>query len=73
MSDKNRPKTGPLLKMERRKAGFSQDDVALKAGICHSLRSLLPLGVSLCLRRSADRGSTPIFLTTDYTDLHGLK
>ena len=32
MSAKNNQKIGPFLKMARRKAGFSQDDVALPAG-----------------------------------------
>jgi len=44
MSDKNSQKIGPLLKMERRKAGFSQDDVALKAGITQATISHLESG-----------------------------
>ncbi len=44
MSAENRPKIGPLLKMERRKAGISQDDVALKSGITQATISRLESG-----------------------------
>jgi len=44
MDGKNSQKIGPLLKMERRKAGFSQDDVALKAGITQATISRLESG-----------------------------
>jgi micrococcal nuclease len=44
MSAEKRPKIGPLLKMERRKAGFSQDDVALKSGITQATISRLESG-----------------------------
>jgi micrococcal nuclease len=44
MSGKKGQKIGPLLKMERRKAGFSQDDVALKSGIGQATISRLESG-----------------------------
>jgi len=44
MSGENRQKTGPLLKMERRKAGLSQGDVALKSGITQATISRLEGG-----------------------------
>ena len=44
MSDESRQKIGPLLKMERRKAGISQDEVALKSGITQATISRLESG-----------------------------
>ena len=44
MSAENRPKIGPLLKLERRKAGFSQADVALKSGVTQATVSRLESG-----------------------------
>ncbi len=46
MSAENRQKIGHLLKMERRKAGISQDDIALKAGLTQSTISRLESGES---------------------------
>ncbi len=37
-------KNGPLLKMERRRAGMSQDDVALKSGITQATISRFESG-----------------------------
>ena len=44
MSGENRQKIGPLLKMERRKAGISQDEVALKSGVTQATISRLESG-----------------------------
>ena len=46
MSDGNAQKIGPLLKMERRKAGISQAEVALKSGITQATVSRLESGDS---------------------------
>jgi micrococcal nuclease len=44
MSDQNRDKIGPLLKMERRKAGFSQAKISQKTGITQATISNLERG-----------------------------
>ena len=44
MDDKSSQNIGPLLKMERRKSGISQDEVALKAGITQATISRLENG-----------------------------
>ena len=44
MSAENSQNIGPLLKMERRRAGISQDDVALKSGITQATVSRLERG-----------------------------
>ena len=46
MSGENRQKIGPLLKMERRKAGISQDDVAQKSDLTQATVSRLESGDS---------------------------
>jgi len=46
MSGKTGQKIGPLLKMERRKAGISQDDVALKSGLTQATISRMESGGS---------------------------
>ena len=44
MDGKNSDQIGPLLKVERRKAGLSQDDVSLTSGITQATISHLESG-----------------------------